>query len=147
MLSVCWCGRIGRRLGLKNSCEISRFSDINQHFRHNLFNNCIKNTKKQPQKNFFPVGDTAIDTKTFGKRSKNSQISCALSPTRRCDGTGRHKGLKIPRSKIRTGSSPVTGTIGSPENRCCITVFGTSFRFMVPCVFSCRFCRSKRLGV
>ena len=29
---------------------------------------------------------------------------------RRCGGIGRHKGLKIPRSKIRTGSSPVTGT-------------------------------------
>ena len=28
----------------------------------------------------------------------------------RCGGIGRHKGLKIPRSKIRTGSSPVTGT-------------------------------------
>ena len=31
-------------------------------------------------------------------------------PIRRCGGIGRHKGLKIPRSKIRTGSSPVTGT-------------------------------------
>ena len=30
--------------------------------------------------------------------------------TRRCGGTGRHKGLKIPRSKIRTGSIPVSGT-------------------------------------
>ncbi len=29
---------------------------------------------------------------------------------RRCGGIGRHKGLKIPRSNIRTGSSPVTGT-------------------------------------
>ena len=28
----------------------------------------------------------------------------------RCGGIGRHKGLKIPRSKIRTGSSPVSGT-------------------------------------
>lgn len=27
----------------------------------------------------------------------------------RCGGIGRHKGLKIPRSKIRTGSSPVSG--------------------------------------
>ena len=31
--------------------------------------------------------------------------------TRRCGGTGRHKGLKIPRRKKRTGSIPVTGTI------------------------------------
>ena len=29
---------------------------------------------------------------------------------RRCGGTGRHKGLKIPRRKKRTGSIPVTGT-------------------------------------
>ena len=29
---------------------------------------------------------------------------------RRCGGTGRHKGLKIPRPKKRTGSIPVTGT-------------------------------------
>ncbi len=28
----------------------------------------------------------------------------------RCGGIGRHKGLKIPRSNIRTGSSPVSGT-------------------------------------
>ncbi len=28
----------------------------------------------------------------------------------RCGGIGRPKGLKIPRSKIRTGSSPVSGT-------------------------------------
>ena len=28
----------------------------------------------------------------------------------RCGGTGRHKGLKIPRRKKRTGSIPVTGT-------------------------------------
>ena len=28
----------------------------------------------------------------------------------RCGGIGRHKGLKIPRSKIRTGSIPVSGT-------------------------------------
>ena len=27
----------------------------------------------------------------------------------RCGGIGRHKGLKIPRNKIRTGSSPVIG--------------------------------------
>ena len=28
-----------------------------------------------------------------------------------CGGIGRHKGLKILRSKIRTGSNPVRGTI------------------------------------
>ena len=77
-LIICWCGGIGRRPRLKNSCEISLFSDYIQHFRRNLFDKTRQNTKKQPQKNFFPVGDTAIDTKTFGKRFKNSQISCAL---------------------------------------------------------------------
>ena len=30
---------------------------------------------------------------------------------RRCGGIGRHKGLKIPRERYRTGSSPVSGTI------------------------------------
>ena len=29
---------------------------------------------------------------------------------RRCGGIGRHKGLKIPRGRLRTGSSPVIGT-------------------------------------
>ena len=28
----------------------------------------------------------------------------------RCGGIGRHKGLKIPRSNIRIGSSPISGT-------------------------------------
>ena len=28
----------------------------------------------------------------------------------RCGGIGRHKGLKIPRGRLRTGSSPVSGT-------------------------------------
>ena len=37
---------------------------------------------------------------------------------RRCGGTGRHKGLKIPRSKIRTGSIPVSGTISTPKREC-----------------------------
>ena len=35
--------------------------------------------------------------------------------TRRCGGIGRRKGLKIPRWKQRTGSSPVTGTKESEE--------------------------------
>ena len=39
-----------------------------------------------------------------------SYIQSAFSAARRCGGIGRHKGLKIPRSNIRTGSSPVTGT-------------------------------------
>ncbi len=33
-----------------------------------------------------------------------------ISKPRRCGGIGRHKGLKIPRRKKRTGSIPVTGT-------------------------------------
>ena len=33
-----------------------------------------------------------------------------LGITCRCGGTGRHKGLKIPRRKTRTGSIPVSGT-------------------------------------
>ena len=33
-----------------------------------------------------------------------------MPPKRRSGGIGRRKGLKIPRSKIRTGSSPVFGT-------------------------------------
>ena len=41
---------------------------------------------------------------------------------RRCGEIGRHKGLKIPRSNIRTGSSPVSGTKLSPTNNVC-TVF------------------------
>ena len=33
---------------------------------------------------------------------------------RRCGGIGRHKGLKIPRWKHRTGSTPVSGTRKEP---------------------------------
>ena len=43
------------------------------------------------------------DSGTTDRRSVNNSIC-------RCGGTGRHKGLKIPRSKIRTGSIPVSGT-------------------------------------
>ena len=32
------------------------------------------------------------------------------APLCRCGGIGRHKGLKIPRGRLRTGSSPVSGT-------------------------------------
>ena len=35
---------------------------------------------------------------------------CYYIICRRYGGIGRHKGLKIPRSNIRTGSIPVTGT-------------------------------------
>ena len=35
---------------------------------------------------------------------------CYDVAARRCGGTGRHKGLKIPRRKKRTGSIPVSGT-------------------------------------
>lgn len=35
---------------------------------------------------------------------------CYNIVVRRCGGIGRHKGLKIPRGKTRTGSSPVSGT-------------------------------------
>lgn len=38
------------------------------------------------------------------------QKSVIISVVRRCGGIGRHKGLKIPRGKTRTGSSPVSGT-------------------------------------
>ena len=47
-------------------------------------------------------------TGNFGHRNRanNAQSNCIC----RCGGIGRHKGLKIPRSKIRTGSIPVSGT-------------------------------------
>ena len=41
---------------------------------------------------------------TFCKKSVIIYLAC------RCGGIGRHKGLKIPRGKTRTGSSPVSGT-------------------------------------
>ena len=48
-------------------------------------------------------------------------------------GIGRHKGLKIPRSKIRTGSSPVAGTSMSVHNGfklwTLIFCFGILFEF------------------
>ena len=38
-------------------------------------------------------------------------IPVRVTKIRWCGGIGRHKGLKIPRGKTRTGSSPVSGTI------------------------------------
>ena len=35
------------------------------------------------------------------------EVECCLSPG---GGIGRHKGLKIPRRKLRAGSSPAPGT-------------------------------------
>ena len=46
---------------------------------------------------------------------------------RRCGEIGRHKGLKIPRSNIRTGSSPVSGTNLSPANGVNTSFAGTLF--------------------
>ena len=47
-----------------------------------------------------------------GQRHQNNFIC-------RCGGTGRHKGLKIPRRKKRTGSIPVSGTISSTPSSGC----------------------------
>ena len=47
---------------------------------------------------------------------------------RRCGGIGRHKGLKIPRWKHRTGSSPVSGTSREPRHAIRVLRF---FFFMV----------------
>ena len=45
---------------------------------------------------------------------------------RRCGGIGRRKGLKIPRSKERTGSSPVSGTkIGFVSLQALLFIFKT----------------------
>ena len=41
----------------------------------------------------------------------------------RCGGIGRHKGLKIPRRKNRTGSSPVAGTIESSLSKATLNFF------------------------
>ena len=46
---------------------------------------------------------------------------------RRCGEIGRHKGLKIPRSNIRTGSSPVSGTNLTPANGVNTLFAGGSF--------------------
>ena len=44
-------------------------------------------------------------------RQLNSTIICGVfSLISRCGGIGRRKGLKIPRSNIRAGSSPASGT-------------------------------------
>ena len=69
-------------------------------------------------------GGQAVKTPPFhGGNTSSILVRVTIAPLtfvrgvihilRRCGGTGRHKGLKIPRSKIRTGSSPVTGTNSS----------------------------------
>ena len=66
-------------------------------------------------------GGQAVKTPPFhGGNTSSILVRVTIAPLtfvrgvihilRRCGGIGRHKGLKIPRSKIRTGSSPVTGT-------------------------------------
>ena len=69
-------------------------------------------------------GGQAVKTPPFhGGNTSSILVRVTIAPLtfvrgvihilRRCGGIGRHKGLKIPRSKIRTGSSPVTGTKSS----------------------------------
>ena len=59
----------------------------------------------------------------------STQTSVVIKYLSRCGGIGRHKGLKIPRSNIRTGSSPVSGTIkASSHLRACF--FVPSFYFL-----------------
>ena len=41
----------------------------------------------------------------------------------RCGGTGRRKGLKIPRWKHRTGSIPVSGTTGQGRSQAALRLF------------------------
>ena len=45
------------------------------------------------------------------ERLKMIKYLCFRMQICRCGGIGRHKGLKIPRPKKRTGSTPVSGTI------------------------------------
>ena len=45
-----------------------------------------------------------------GASNKIALAYCKSFFISRCGGIGRHKGLKIPRGQLRTGSSPVTGT-------------------------------------
>ena len=72
-------------------------------------------------------GGQAVKTPPFhGGNTSSILVRVTIAPLtfvrgvihilRRCGGIGRHKGLKIPRSKIRTGSSPVTGTSMSVHN-------------------------------
>ena len=44
-------------------------------------------------------------------RTSSSLVSSTSNLISRCGGIGRHKGLKIPRWRQRTGSTPVSGTI------------------------------------
>ena len=58
-------------------------------------------------------------TRWFQKPVRKSASSSLATGTKlcRCGGIGRHKGLKIPRQKYRTGSSPVSGTIEFYANK------------------------------
>ncbi len=58
---------------------------------------------------------TALQGSYIGNTTASQAVKAGSTPVpcsivRRCGGIGRHKGLKIPRSKIRTGSIPVSGT-------------------------------------
>ena len=52
--------------------------------------------------------------------------------SRRYGGIGRHKGLKIPRRKKRTGSSPVTGTSLGSHSGFAVTTLSFKPRYEYP---------------
>ena len=57
--------------------------------------------------------------KIFLSKSLTNLIECCIIYcTRRCDGTGRRTGLKIPRWRHRAGSTPATGTKSTDIARC-----------------------------
>ena len=58
----------------------------------------------------------------------------------RCGGTGRHKGLKIPRGRLRTGSNPVIGT----SWRFALRPQKIRRVFLV-CFFTPRYCRAAKV--
>ncbi len=58
----------------------------------------------------------------------------------RCGGTGRHKGLKIPRGRLRTGSNPVIGT----SWRLALRPQKIRRVFLV-CFFTPRYCRAAKV--
>ena len=59
---------------------------------------------------FFPANLSIL----FRRRQLTfSAFGGSIRPSCRCGGTGRRKGLKIPRWKHRTGSTPVSGTTSS----------------------------------
>ena len=58
---------------------------------------------------FWPGGQE-VKTPPFHGGNTSSILVRVTKYICRCGGIGRHKGLKIPRGKTRTGSSPVSGT-------------------------------------